>query len=236
MRRTVPLLLLLVVVALVAPASQAHSVDGAGSTAEPRQATSCPEDRDCDGTPDASDFCPSEQGTAYRGCPKPPFIRAYEANGFVVSSKTLRVGRRNNDLSVGCFLDFNPSTDDGSYLPGCDVDLTVKVSVSAATRAKYGLASATIIKATLKKTFGVSGSSLLRLASSQAVRNKLKSARSLPVTVTMTVRSPVVETVTEKFTIYNEAFPTTKGKYFFLRTSGDTPDGGTEQGDGGRGR
>jgi hypothetical protein len=85
--------------------------------------------------------------------------------------------------------------------PNCDassVDMTLTMTVDAATQRKYKLPSKTIAKST---PFVARGDIVAAdMTATAAMRKKLKRVKQLPVTTTLVVRRPLAETATKKET------------------------------------
>lgn len=113
-------------------------------------------------------------------------------------------------------------TNEGS---GAKVVASSTISVNAATKSKYGLASAVIMKgstSTTDMTPQDSSGVVWRVKSTRAVARKLKGVTTLRgVTFTVKYTSPVTETVTKKVDFYGGA-NASKAKILYLSSSGDT--------------
>ena len=116
----------------------------------------------------------------------------------------------------------------GTNLGGSqDVVASMTVSVNAATKSKYGLTSAVIMKgstATDDITPPQSGGVVWRVKSTRAVAKKLKGVKTLRgATYTLKYTSPVTETVTKKLDLYQHGTTSNSNvKLVRLSSSGDT--------------
>lgn len=117
-----------------------------------------------------------------------------------------------------------------------DVVASMKVTVDAATKRKYKLASAVIMTGSTAndKTPPGGGGVTWEVKSTRAVAKKLKGVKAIKgVTFKLRYTAPVNETVTKKVDFYQHGTTANKNiKLVRLSSSGDTTDGG---GGGGRG-
>jgi hypothetical protein len=99
---------------------------------------------------------------------------------------------------------------------GCNLEATGRMTVSAATKAKYKLPSALIAKGVYAKA-GEGGSIQMKASSAMRARLKKAKVKKLPVSYSIKVTGPGTETFSKKVTM-------TVGSSvrLFIRSSGDT--------------
>ena len=202
-------------------------------------ADGCPvRDGDRDGVVDASDRCPTEPGTAADGCTPadsdsdaPDAARTFTNNLFERKNGVVRIQKSPFAFTV------RPGTNSGGTRK---VVASMTVSVNAATKSRYRLTSAVIMRGSTSSddiTPPLSGGVVWRVKSTKAVAKKLKGVKTLKgVTYKLRYTSPVTETVTRKVDLHQYGTTANSNvKLVRLSSSGDTHQEGSSGRGGGRG-